>query len=105
MRPVHDAILIEAPLDVLDAHVARAQELMAEASRAVLGGFTTRTDAKIVRYPERYEDPRGAKMWADVMALIDEVEGVQHAELQLRRLLGTTRIAWENFDRAWVNVG
>jgi hypothetical protein len=72
--PVHDAILVEAPLELLDAHVAQAQELMAEASRAVLGGFTVRTDTKIVRYPDRYMDPRGAKMWAEVMSLIDAVE-------------------------------
>jgi DNA polymerase I len=43
---------------------------MAEASRAVLGGFEVRTDVKIVRHPERYSDPRGAVMWERVMKLI-----------------------------------
>ena len=36
---VHDAVLIEAPLDELDGSVQQAQELMREASRQVLGDF------------------------------------------------------------------
>ncbi len=43
---------------------------MEEASRVILGGFTIRTDAKIVRYPERYSDPRGADMWERIVRLI-----------------------------------
>ncbi len=35
--------------------------VMAEASRVVLAGFELRTDAEIVRYPERYSDPRGKR--------------------------------------------
>ncbi len=38
----------------------------------VLGGFEIGTDAAVIRYPERYSDPRGAVMWARVMALIDQ---------------------------------
>ena len=61
--PVHDAFLICAPLDRLEDDVARMREAMAEASRIVLDGFEIRTDATIVRYPDRYMDPRGAVMW------------------------------------------
>ncbi len=70
--PVHDALLIEAPLDQLDAVVAQAQALMRDASRAVLGGFELSSDAKIVRYPDRYMDDRGTDMWNRVMGLIGE---------------------------------
>jgi hypothetical protein len=49
--PVHDAVLICAPLDRLEADVARTQEAMREASRIVLDGFELGTDARIVRYP------------------------------------------------------
>ena len=70
--PVHDAVLICAPLDRLDADVARMQQAMAEASRIVLDGFELGTDAKIVRYPDRYMDERGTVMWDRVMKLIDE---------------------------------
>ncbi len=70
--PVHDALLIEAPLDELDDAVATTQSLMAEASRIVLDGFELGSDAKIVRYPERYMDERGETMWNTVMTLIGE---------------------------------
>ncbi len=68
--PVHDAILIEAPLEELDETIANAQELMSEASEIVLDGFRLRSDAKVVRYPERYMDERGTGMWDRVWRLI-----------------------------------
>ena len=43
---------------------------MIEASRAVLDGFELRVDVDVVRYPDRYMDPRGEVMWDRVMALI-----------------------------------
>ena len=72
--PVHDAVLIEAPLEELDGRVARAQELMHEASRQVLGGFKLTTDADVYRYPERYRDEeRGGKFWDKVMSLLQSI--------------------------------
>ena len=70
--PVHDAVLICAPLDRLDHDVARMQDTMREASRVVLDDFELGTDAEIIRYPDRYTDPRGAVMWERVMKLIHE---------------------------------
>jgi DNA polymerase I len=70
--PVHDAVLICARLIHLDADVARMQQAMAEASRIVLDGFELGTDAKVVRYPDRYMDERGIAMWRRVMKLIQE---------------------------------
>jgi DNA polymerase-1 len=70
--PVHDALLIEAPLAELDDTVKRAQELMAEASRIVLDGFSLRSDVELIRYPDRYADERGKVMWKSVMDLLDE---------------------------------
>jgi DNA polymerase-1 len=55
--PVHDAFLICAPLNRLEAGVAAMRACMAEASRIVLGGFELLTEATIVRYPDRYSDP------------------------------------------------
>ena len=69
--PVHDAVLICAPLERLDAEVARMRQAMAEASRIVLDGFELGTDAHIVRYPDRYMDERGEVMWARVINLIN----------------------------------
>ncbi len=71
--PVHDAVLIEAPLEELEARVQQAQDLMSESSRQVLGGFTLTTDADIYRYPERYRDEeRGGAFWDKVMGLLPE---------------------------------
>ena len=69
--PVHDALLIEAPLDEVDAVVEQARALMARASREVLGGFELSTDVEIVRYPDRYMDKRGVVMWNTVNELVD----------------------------------
>jgi hypothetical protein len=70
--PVHDAVLICAPLDVLDTDVARMQNAMREASRIILDGFELGTDAVLVRYPDRYMDDRGTIMWDRVMKLIQD---------------------------------
>ena len=69
--PVHDALLIEAPIDLIDDAVAMTRSAMAEAAAAVLGsGVRIKTDVDIVRYPDRYSDPRGKVMWDRVMALL-----------------------------------
>ena len=70
--PVHDAVLICAPLDRLEADIEGMRGAMAEASRVVLDGFELGTDAEIIRWPDRYADPRGAVMWATVMSLMEE---------------------------------
>jgi hypothetical protein len=72
--PVHDALLIEAPLDELDKAIATTKSLMQEASRIVLDGFELGSDVKVVRYPDRYMDKRGVVMWDKVMSLIEESE-------------------------------
>jgi hypothetical protein len=78
--PVHDAILIEAPATEIDERVAELQACMREASHIVLAGLELRTDAEIVRWPDRYNDKRGEVMWATVTRLLDEVEAAR--ELQ-----------------------
>ena len=61
--PVHDAILIEAPVGGLSEAVRVATSAMGEASELVLGGFRLRTDVREFRHPDRYDDPRGREMW------------------------------------------
>jgi len=73
--PIHDALLIEAPLDDIDGEVARLKSCMAEASEAVLGdGKICRVDAEIVRYPDRYMDENGHAMWSRIMHILNEVQ-------------------------------
>jgi DNA polymerase I-like protein with 3'-5' exonuclease and polymerase domains len=70
--PVHDALLVEGPADSIADVVAETQEAMREASAVVLDGFDLRSDAKVVAYPGRYMDKRGAKMWERVMGLLPD---------------------------------
>jgi len=83
--PVHDAVLICAPLGRLDADVGRMQQAMAEASRVVLAGLELGTDAKIVTHPDRYMDERGAVMWGRVMALLAK-QGDESVEVRPRQV-------------------
>jgi hypothetical protein len=73
--PIHDAFLICAPLDDLDNAVAAMRTVMAAASRIVLDGFPLKTDATVVRYPDRYSDPRGEVMWNRVWEIIGRKTG------------------------------
>jgi hypothetical protein len=70
--PIHDAFLICAPLDRLDADITLMRQAMAESARAVLAGFEIGTDVSIVKYPDRYMDERGAVMWQRVLDLLPE---------------------------------
>ena len=56
----------------IDDTVAETQEAMAEASAVILDGFRLRSDARIVRWPDRYMDDRGREFWGRVLALIPE---------------------------------
>jgi hypothetical protein len=79
LAPVHDAVLIEAPIWRIEADVALMQEIMRRASRIVLnatadGPHELRTDFVIVRYPDRYSDKRGVRFWNEVPELLAEVK-------------------------------
>ena len=72
--PVHDAVLICAPLDRLDGDIAVMRGAMAEASMFVLAGFELATEVKVIRWPDRYVDPRGQEMWNRVCGLVKRVD-------------------------------
>jgi DNA polymerase-1 len=67
--PVHDALLVEGPVDEITDVVAATATAMADASRMVLD-VEVPTDAETVEWPDRYADPRGAVMWARVTELL-----------------------------------
>jgi hypothetical protein len=60
---VHDAIVAEGLADEIDEIVRELRGIMAMASRLALAGFELRTEATIVRYPNRFIDPAGVEMW------------------------------------------
>jgi DNA polymerase I len=75
IAPIHDAVLLQAPIDRIEADVALMREIMRRASRVVLnadanGPHELRTDFKIIRYPDRFNDARGAAIWDHVLGLL-----------------------------------
>ena len=78
---IHDAIVIEAPLDRLEADASKLAECMRLASRQVLDRFEIRVDTKLIRYPQRYVDDRDVDQdtgkriwWARMMRLLGKTE-------------------------------
>ena len=91
--PVHDAILVEAPLEELDSAVAIAQKAMADASEMVLSGIPLRSDAKLITYPDRFEDARGRQMWDTVREILADLPQPVHGCPQPVHRCNNTR-AW-----------
>ena len=46
--------------------------VLSRAGRAVTGGLDVRTDAEVVRWPDRFMDPRGKPMWDRVVGMLPE---------------------------------
>ena len=76
--PVHDAFLIEAPLDQIDDAVAITKDIMRRASAIVLDGFEIRSDALVVWHPDRLLEPKGVPMWNLVMTLLGREDELVH---------------------------
>jgi hypothetical protein len=82
----HDSIMVEAPIDQIEAVVAELKAIMRQASRDLFG-FELRADCNpetdIVRYPDRFIDKReredGMQHWQWLMQLIEgEEDGPAH---------------------------
>jgi len=66
--PVHDAVLIEAPLELIDEQIVQARALMAQASREVLNWFELGMYVQEFGFPERCcDEDRGKEFWEMVM--------------------------------------
>lgn len=75
IAPVHDAILIECDENEADETILLAQKLMTKASTIVLGPENPiKTDAKIIKYLDRYSDKRGVETWDKIMSILRELE-------------------------------
>jgi DNA polymerase I-like protein with 3'-5' exonuclease and polymerase domains len=92
LAPVHDALLIEAPIDRIEADVALLRDCMRRASRIVLnatpaGLLELRTSVEIVKYPNRYSDARGTEIWARVLNLLDQYQAMEggHERTAIKR--------------------
>jgi hypothetical protein len=74
IAPVHDALMIEAPLTRISSAVQETRQAMQEAGEVVLDGFRLRTDAAVVRHPDHYRDKRGAAFWRMLLDVLHRVE-------------------------------
>jgi len=76
IAPIHDAILIEAPINEIEKKVKTTREIMEFASECVLD-FKINTDVQIFKYPNNFFDSRGELMWNtiwDIMSNLDPEE-------------------------------
>ena len=73
---LHDALLIEASIDEVDVAISKCRAAMDAASAFVLDGFVLRTDVNVVRYPGRYEDPRGRATWWTLLRVLDDLDPI-----------------------------
>lgn len=65
---VHDEIIIEAPISLIEEHTRRARELMTKSGEAICRGMPLRTEAVITKYPDRYCENQESKIWDMISA-------------------------------------
>jgi DNA polymerase family A len=71
--PVHDALLVEGPLDDVEGLVAATQRAMGDASSIVLDGPRLETDPKVIRWPDRFRDDAGWNTWSRITEMVGPV--------------------------------
>jgi DNA polymerase-1 len=75
IAPIHDVILIKCDEEEADEIILKAQKLMTEASTMVLGpGNSIKTETNVIKYPDRYFDPRRVETWNRILRIIDEIK-------------------------------
>jgi hypothetical protein len=77
IAPVHDAVMIEVPVEDAEDASAALDRVMRDASAVVLRGYELPTDVQIVRPGGRFHDKRGIEMWNTVMKLVAKLEQAQ----------------------------
>ena len=71
---IHDALLIEAPVEDIENDVRATSKIWGDASEFVLQNFRLRSEADLIVYPDRFYDERGQRMWDTIVRLLDEME-------------------------------
>ncbi len=70
IAPVHDALMIEAPVSDIEDACVQTIAAMQRASADVLKGKEIRVDCEIVRYPHRFGTDSHPGLWSDIDALL-----------------------------------
>jgi len=74
VAPIHDALLVEGPLNDAEELSRSLDQLMSDAAAMVLRGYRLPTDYQIIKPGEHYQDERGAAMWRTVTRLVAKLE-------------------------------
>jgi hypothetical protein len=77
--PIHDAVLIEAPVNDIDSAVAEARVSMDAASALLLDGYKLRNEVDVFRFPHRFFDKDGAETWRKVSTIVETLEPSRNA--------------------------
>jgi hypothetical protein len=72
--PVHDAFLVESAEQDVEDVVRETKLQMERASEYVLDGHRLRTEARVLRHPDRLVEPRGQEMWDRITAIAARLE-------------------------------
>jgi hypothetical protein len=70
VAPVHDALMAQAPIDLVDDVSAALDRAMRDAAAIVLRGYPLPTDEQRILPGQRYQDDRGEAMWNTVSKLV-----------------------------------
>jgi hypothetical protein len=74
--PIHDALLVEGPLDDVEGFAAAADRAMGDAASIVLDGPRLGTDSKVTRWPDRFRDDDGWETWCRITEMVGPLRAV-----------------------------
>jgi hypothetical protein len=74
VAPVHDALMAQCPVGLVDDVSAALDRCMRDASAIVLHGYELPTDEQRVLPGGRFHDKRGLAMWDTVTKLLAKLE-------------------------------
>jgi DNA polymerase-1 len=84
--PIHDAVLIEATEDTIEAQAKIAQQCMEDASQIVLENFKLTSEVDIIRHPGRFLDESAEPFWNMVIDIYEKVKMASDEKLNTNML-------------------
>lgn len=73
--PVHDALLLCAPVSEIEDQTRKLEQVMARASMEILGGVALRSETSMTVFPDRYDPESGDELWESTLQALQEVKG------------------------------
>jgi DNA polymerase I len=84
---LHDALLIEAPMNEIEDHIAIARRAMQDASATILVNqhtgmrYALRVDDTIIRAPDHFRDENPSSWWEELRSMLISLSGVDLEEI------------------------